>query len=149
MNRATRNAHKSRSHRRFGSLGSLATQTPTGHNLRLIELGLLREGRRKEIHFIETVSGLLRNFVSKRMKPLQYDTRYLAMGVLIFLAFMQDRNISCFSFAQSEQGKESSNSTYLSMICVDSTSFFHEPFHLIMQPISFQKQNYNTCKVSR
>ena len=49
MNRATRNAHKSRSHRRFGSLGSLATQTPTGHNLRLIELGLLREGRRKEI----------------------------------------------------------------------------------------------------
>lgn len=49
MNRATRNAHKSRSHRRFGSLGSLATQTPTGHSLRLMELGLLREGRRKEI----------------------------------------------------------------------------------------------------
>lgn len=48
MNRSTRNAHKSRSHRRFGSLGSLATQTPTGHNLRLIELAILREGRRKE-----------------------------------------------------------------------------------------------------
>ena len=140
--------------------------SPKPSSLRKSEVALLRRHRQgitfalsnldffakvvgKKSHFIETVSGLLRNFVSKRMKPLQYDTRYLAMGVLIFLAFMQDRNISCFSFAQSEQGKESSNSTYLSMICVDSTSFFHEPFHLIMQPISFQKQNYNTCKVSR
>ena len=137
------------SHRRFGSLGSLATQTPTGHNLRLIELGLLREGRRKEIPLYRNGQWITQKLRFKEDETVTVRYKVLGDGGAYLSGVYAGQNISCFSFAQSEQGKESSNSTYLSMICVDSTSFFHEPFHLIMQPISFQKQNYNTCKVSR
>lgn len=78
MNRATRNAHKTRSHRRFGSLGSLATQTPTGHDLRLIELGLLREGRRKEIPLYKNGQWITQNLRFREDEVL--TLRYKVLG---------------------------------------------------------------------
>jgi len=80
MNRAMRNAHKSRSHRRFGSVGSIATQTPTGHDLRLIELAVIREGRRKEIPIYQNGQWITQKLDFKEDELVKLRYRVLGDG---------------------------------------------------------------------
>ena len=80
MNRATRNAQKSRSHRRFGSLGSVTTQTPSGHSLRLLELELFREGRGKGYPLYKNGQWVMQNIKFKENEVLTLSYRVLGDG---------------------------------------------------------------------